>query len=475
MSPLVIGVSLVALPLARAAERAAAPGAAADLDATDPVVEIPEPSPPAADEPVILDLAAPEPNLPPSADPLAVSTTPAPPKPPPVTFGGYVDFGFFVPSGNGAGWFQQSGPLPGVPDANRYAWVFLGDILAPAVNSRGEPADLGDAPGVNRYDSIDSNGAMGFIVNEVNLTATAGIGRSILATSSVNFTPRSGSAFSLGDVFDVDMAQLEWLPSLDPKTSIFIGKFDSVIGVEYRERKASQRFGITPSLLARYTTGTPLGLKVRKKFGAQDRVILAAALTNGSSVVEAFHFYDEVDSNDGKTASGRLAVRPPLPFDLDLGVSGLFGPQDRALDMRDPMWFYGFDLLAHIGPVDLKGQWLRGHAPGETDRRYDDRHRPYGLDLKGGAYLEADAMLTPYVGVLARGEFRDARVWLGNPQAPQGADRLYLTKSWRATVGARVVINESLVAKAEYLRNGEYGVVPDIRNDVFTTSLVWNY
>jgi hypothetical protein len=453
---------------------------ATEPEAIEPLEEIQEQ--PAPDEdPLIPDLAAPKPADSPADDsadqsPTAPPSAPAPaerPKPP-VTFGGYVDFGFFVPSGNGAGFFQHSGPLPGVPEANRYSWVFLGDIMAPAVNSRGEPADLGDPSGVQRYDSVDSNGAMGFIVNEVNLAATAGIGRSILATSSVNFTPRSGANFALGDAFDVDMAQIEWLPSFDPKASIFVGKFNSVVGIEYRERKASQRFGITPSLLARYTTGTPLGIKLRKKFGVNDRLILAAALTNGSSVTEAFHFYDEVDSNDGKTASGRVAVRP-LPVDLEIGLSGLYGPQDRALDSRDAIWFYGVDLLAHLGPVDLKGQWLRGHAPGESDRRYDERHRPYGLDLHGGAYLEADVMLTPYLGLLGRGEYRDAKVWLGNPQAPEGADRLYLTKSWRATLGARIVVNESLVAKAEYLRNGEYGVVPNIRNDVFTTSLVWVY
>ena len=47
--------------------------------------------------------------------------------------------------------------------------MFLGDILAPAVNTRGEVADLGPAPGVTRYDSINSRGAPGFIANEVNL------------------------------------------------------------------------------------------------------------------------------------------------------------------------------------------------------------------------------------------------------------------------------------------------------------------
>jgi hypothetical protein len=94
--------------------------------------------------------------------------------------------------------------------------------------------------------------------------------------------------------------------------------------------------------------------------------------------------------------------------------------------------------------------------------------------LNGGAYLEADVMLNPVLGVLLRGEYRDARVWLGNADSGQTiAERLYITKSWRATFGLRVVFSDKLVAKAEYLRNGEYGGIPNIQNDVLTTSCVW--
>ena len=86
-------------------------------------------------------------------------------------------------------------------------------------------------------------------------------------------------------------------------------------------------------------------------------------------------------------------------------------------------------------------------------------------------------MITPVVGVYGRGELRDALVWLGNPDnlTGIGADRLYITQSWRATAGARAVINEHIVLKAEYLHNGEYGRVPQIANDVFTSSLVLIY
>jgi len=398
-----------------------------------------------------------------------------------VSVGGYVDFGFFVPEGDGVGVIEDEGPARYFPQyANQYSWVFLGDLLAPAVNSRGEPASLGNFPGVNRFDSIDSDGAPSFIVNEVNLTLNAALARNALATASVDFIPRSGREFSLGDFLEVDIAQLEWQPFASGKTSIFVGKFDSVIGIEYRDRKSNQRFGVTPSLIARYTTGTPLGIKVRSKLGEDERVVVAAALTNGSSTTEQFHFYDEIDSNAGKTASGRLAVRP-FPSDLlELGLSGEWGPQDHAIDSTHYLWFWGIDLLAHVataggGTVDLKGQFLKGGAPGQLGPPADPNHEPYGLKLHYGGYLELDWMATPLFGFLLRGEVRDADIWLGDPNSPGGAERLYITREWRLTAGVRLVVNQHIAVKAEYLHNGEYGGIPQIPNDVFTSSLVLSY
>jgi hypothetical protein len=381
---------------------------------------------------------------------------------PTATWSGYVDVGFFVPSGNGAGYQQDFGHAMFPEYAGRYGWVFVGDILAPAINARGEPADLGDAVGVDRFDSVDSKGAAGFILNEANFSLHSALAPTALVTVSFNLVPRTGNDFRLGDLFDLDLAQIEWLPGASQRTSIFVGKTDSVIGIEYRERKAPRRFGVTPSLLARYTTGTALGVKVRSKLGADDWFVVAAALTNGSNTVEAFHFYDETDSNAGKTLSGRVSARLPLPDWLELGLSGSWGAQDRALSSGEALWFFGPDLLGHFGDLDLKAQWLTGGAPGDE---VDDA---YGLDLHGGGYLEADYMFGPSFGALGRIEYRHAFVWLGS-------ERAYLTKSWRATVGARWVWSDRASLRAEYLRNGEYGGVPGIRNDVFTSSLVLSY
>jgi hypothetical protein len=388
---------------------------------------------------------------------------------PSVTLTGYGDFGFFLTQGNGAGTVRDAGNVVFPQYRDQYGWVFLGDILSTAVNSRGEAADLGDLPGVTRFDSIHSGGAPGFIVNEVNLTLNGGIADNLLATGSVNFVPRTGNDFALGDFLDVDIAQIEWLPTTSRRTSIFVGKFDSVLGIEYRERKASQRFGITPSLISRYTTGTALGLKVRSKFGRNDMFVFAASVTNGSYTTEQFHFYNEIDRNSGKTLSARASLRPPLTegVDFELGLSGSWGPQDRVTNNSGDMWFVGVDLLGHVRELDIKAQWLKGKSPGN---RID---QAYGLDLKGGGYLELDYMLTPIIGLMARGEFRDALVWLDGLDPNAGENRLYVTKSWRGTFGAHVALKERLILKAEYLHNGEYGGIPAIKNDVFTSSLVF--
>jgi hypothetical protein len=201
---------------------------------------------------------------------------------------------------------------------------------------------------------------------------------------------------------------------------------------------------------------------VRSKVGEGDWLVLAVALTNGSNTTEQFHFYDELDSNVGKTLSGRAAVHPPVPFELEIGLSGSYGPQDRTTSSAHPMWFFGPDALAHIGPCDVKLQWLTGRSAGDPEQQV------YGLRLHGGGYLEVDTMVTPTIGVLGRIEYRDALVWLGT-------ERLYITQSWRATVGARWVLSARATIKGEYLHNGEYGRVPQIRNDVFTTSLILSY
>ena len=376
----------------------------------------------------------------------------------PVKITGYGDLGFFAVQGDGSGFRRDVQHLM-FPEHGDIAWVFYGDLLATMVNSRGDVADLSEAPGVDRFDSVNSNGNPSFLVNELNLGIQAGLGSQALFTSSINFTPRTGTDFRLGDSFDLDLAQLEWMPTADGKHSIFVGKVDSVIGIEYKTRKAPQRFGITPTLLARYTTGTAVGLKARSKL-LNDHLVVAAAFTNGSFGTEQFHFFDEIDTNSFKTLSGRVAVRIPIGSgSFEAGPSGQWGTQDGAPDGGKFMWVVGVDAELDLGRVDVKAQWLKAKAPGNEIANI------YSLDLKNGGYVEADVILTPIIGVLGRAEFRDAEV-------QQGMERLYITKNWRATAGVRLIFNPNAMLKAEVSHNGEYGGLRSIPDDVVTTSAV---
>jgi hypothetical protein len=387
----------------------------------------------------------------------------------PLTIHGYADLGFFVPNGNGgAGWIRDAGHEQ-MPQYGGYAWTFLGDILATTINTRGEVADLGDSPGVTRFDSVDSNGAPGFLVNEINLRLAYSLTESAVVRTSVDFMPRTGRDFAIGDFMEVDVAELEYVLTRDGNTSVFVGKSLPTFGIEYKERKSDQRFGITPSLVHRYTAGSQLGLKMRSKL-FDEWLVLAGSVTNGSSVTEQFHFSREVDDNAGKTLSGRVALSAPVGKlasfiagdRLELGLSGEWGPQDNATDDKGDIQFVGVDLQYLGTGFGIKAQAMRGAAPG---RAVDGA---FGLKLNRSGYLEMDWQVLARFGILGRAELRDALVTLGT-------ERAYVTKSIRFTGGARVVLSSNIVLKAEYLNNREYGGIRPFKNDVFTSSLVLAY
>jgi hypothetical protein len=386
-----------------------------------------------------------------------------------IVFHAYGDFGAFYPFGDGSGVVLDAGKVASSELLDDVGWVFLGDLLSTTINSRGEVADLGELPGVMRFDSVNSRGAGGFILNEVNATASFTLWDVARFTASVNFVPRTGSDFSIGDFIEVDLAQLEWFATEDHESFVAIaGKISPVFGVEYRDRKADKRFGITPSLLERYTSGTPLGLAARSTlFDGWLRI--GASFTNGTSTTEQFHFYDEIDSNDGKTLAGRIGIGIPLKdFSdvfagrLELGVSGQWGPQDRATDSAGAFWLAGADLTYSGVALQIKGEIMKGRAPGDAvDGAYE-------LDLDLAAFLEVDYSFFSWLGALARVDFRDAIVALGT-------ERAYVSHVLRFTIGLRSVVSPNLILKVEFLRNEELGILPSIDNDVITSSLLVIY
>ena len=262
------------------------------------------------------------------------------------------------------------------------------------------------------------------------------------------------------------MGELEYLLTANGKTSLFVGKSMPLFGIEYKDRKSDQRFGITPSLISRYTTGSQLGIKVRSKL-FNDWLILAASVTNNSSTIEMFHFYSEIDKNNSKFLNGRAAVSIPVgrvfrnEDRLELGFSGEWGGQDRANDNAGKMWLAGGDLQYLGVNLQIKGQLMEGRSPGHPD----PLDGVWGLHLNLSGYLEIDWQLLAQFGIYARYENRNAIVTLGD-------ERIYITKEQRLTAGFRVVVNPHMVVKAEYLHNDEYGGINEFDNDVATSSMV---
>ena len=189
--------------------------------------------------------------------------------------------------------------------------------------------------------------------------------------TSVNFMPRSGDEFSLGDFVEVDLAELEYVLTHDGNTSVFVGKSLPSFGIEYKERKSDQRFGITPSLMHRYTSGTQLGIKLRSKL-LRDWLILAVGATNGSSVTEQFHFSRRSTrtaarpSAAGRRSASRWATcsgsSPAIGWSWASRASGV--PRTTPTTTTGDIVFAGLDLQYLGSGYALKAQVMRGDVAG---------------------------------------------------------------------------------------------------------------
>ncbi len=383
--------------------------------------------------------------------------------------GGYVDVGFFVADGNGAGtrsdllgqYFPQYiGKVDG-------SWIFMGDPLSTTVNSRGDVADTGESRAIV-FDPINSHGKSTFLINAVNLALFTGLGEASSAQVSIDFLPRArdisdvGGLFS-GDYLDVKLAYGEWKPKIKGvELALQAGKFDSVLGYEYRSLESPDRTGVTPSLICRYTCGRPIGLKARARM--LDNTLTAnVAVTNGSHFSEGFPFANETDTNQFKTVAGRLSYL--IEKTVEVGVSGAFGAQDYQPANDVYQWHYGADLHVDYKDLELTAEFVQGKAKGKTSALAvapcDDAPC---ITYKGAYGLLAyrlNNMFIPY----GRVDWRDAT-------HESGASFVYIAKLVRFTVGIRAEIGTRVILKAEGTLNRELGPIPQFPNDVLTTSLV---
>lgn len=405
---------------------------------------------------------------------------------------GFSDFGFFYVQGNGSGirpdttyaHFPEYSPAVAGTKSIPGSWVFMGDPLATMVNANGEPADTDGSRAVT-FNPIGNGGDPSFIVNSLEMQLFEGIGDNLTFNAAVDFLPRnrdvsiagepsatnSGVPYALGNYFYVRNAYSEWIvPVKTWDLSLYAGKFDSVMGIEYRTEDAASRLTVTPSLICRYTCGYPEGIKARAKF-FDDKFIINTALTNGSSFVEMFPFFDEIDTNSMKTISSRVSYRIPLAGEtgLELGVSGLFGAQD--LQPSDSIYQYqwGADASLDWHNVIFQAEYVHGRASGATGPNPGDPpcgvapclHFTGAYGLLGYRVLN---WLTPY----ARVDGRDA--WHRS-----GDSFVYITTLMRTTGGLHFEFGTNVIVKAEYTHVIELGRVPQFADDVATSSLVVKY
>ena len=383
--------------------------------------------------------------------------------------GGYVDAGFFVTDGNGAGtrsdllgqYFPQY--IGKVPES----WIFMGDPLSTTVNSRGDVADTGESRAIV-FDPINSRGKSTFLVNAVNLALFAGLGETSSAQVSIDFLPRArdisdvAGVFS-GDYIDVKLAYGEWKPKLETvDLSLQAGKFDSVLGFEYRSLESPDRTGVTPSLICRYTCGRPIGLKARARFLA-NTVTANVAVTNGSHFSEGFPFANETDTNQWKTIAGRLSYL--IDGKVEVGASGAFGAQDYQPENSVYQWHYGADLHAEYKDLELTAEFVQGKAKGKTSATAVAPCDDAPCITYKGAYGQLAYRLTNMFIPYGRVDWRDAT-------HESGASFVYIAKLVRFTVGLRAEIGTRVILKAEGTLNRELGPIPQFPNDVLTTSLV---
>ena len=385
-------------------------------------------------------------------------------------FTGYLDVGYAVARGNGSSF---------APGDTRLPADYTVDAFAPAINSRGEVA------------SIDSGGRFmnGFLPRSAGLGSTPSFLINTLSAdlrftpsevplmffARAQFMPRFSSS---GDATRVLLQQAfaKWNPISTQEFSVALGRFDSVFGIEYLENEANLRLNITPSLIARYTTGHSLGLKGFYRVqlpSLWSAVSLNVAATNNGTRVEELAG-PSLSFSGVPVGSARLGYELNLQaVQMKLGVSGLYGPRSdqKSWDVRQMA--LGLDFRLNAFGVAVAAELLRlVDEPGKAAGKFTglgSYELATGFAVWGGYVLLGYALPFEYghfnrLTFYGRYERRHAQF---KGFTPIAVDRL--------TVGGRVDLFDRVALKAEWLVNREVAGAPYVDNNVFTSSAVFTW
>jgi len=387
----------------------------------------------------------------------------------PLSFHGYIDVGFAKAQGNGSSFRAGDTRIPA---------DYGVDPFAPAVNSRGDVASL-DAGGrfVNGFlpYSMNIGNKASFFINTVDFDLLyTPPGTPLLFFARTQVLPRFLDGSKTRVV--VEQAFGRVIPFSSQEFAISLGKFDSVFGIEYLENQANLRIGITPSLIARYTTGQSIGVKVFYRIQIPEWLSafsLNTALTNSGNWVESLQTPD-ISLTGVPNLSARLGYELNLlNFQVKLGGSALYGPRNDQRSSSAHQRAFGADGRLIVGWFSLSAEYINlredaGVAPGKFN---GTGVYPLASGFKVDGFYSQGAVAVP-TGLTslqtATGYFRyDRRHGEFEGYGP------ILTS--RYTLGVRLDFWLVLALKAEYLFNRENAGAPTVPNDVFTSSVVYTW
>ena len=387
---------------------------------------------------------------------------------PPLRLSGYVDLGFARAQGNGTSFAAGDQRLPA---------DYGVDTFAPAVNSRGEVAST-DSGGrfTNGFlpRSMGIGGHASFLINTVDLDVRyQHPSVPLLFFTRLQFLPRfSPSGDSTRVVAEQAFARL--VPFASQELAVSVGKFDSVFGIEYLENEANLRTGITPSLIARYTTGQSLGAKAFYRIQIPSlwtAISLNVAATNSGTLVETLAPPDASQSGT-PVFSVRLGIEVNLPsLEVKLGLSALDGPRNDQSQPGVRQKALGADARVVFGPLELRAEGISL----TQDAGAGDKINGLGTQTVVSGFSAIGGYVQLALGKDLEGTLRRISIYgrYGRRHAQfEGYTPITVD---RITGGIRLDFLESVAVKGEYLANRELEGAPGVPNDVMTSSLVYSF
>jgi hypothetical protein len=381
---------------------------------------------------------------------------------------GYVDVGFAKAQGDGTSF---------APLDTRVPADYTADTFATAVNSRGDVASTEAGRFTNGFlpRSVGIGGRPSFLINTASFDVRYDSHAAVSAFSRVQLLPRFTEAGSVTRLL-LEQAFGKITPFSGTELSLTLGRFDSVFGIEYLENQANLRTGITPSLVARYTTGTPVGAKALYRIQLAplwSALSLNVAASNGGTFVEALQ-PQEISLTGRPVGSGRLGYELDLPgFQLKLGGSGLYGARNDQGSRDALQKAFGADARLYLAGVWLAFEYV--HVDEDQGPANDKRTGMGGQTGASEFHVRGGYVFLSYELPFSAGPLRKATVYGRAERRHAWFEGFLPITVERLTGGVRLDLWDALALKGEYLHNIEREGAAPVANDVVTASAVFSF